>query len=172
MVGIDGAWVQKGGQLIQWALVVELVPKSETHFVYFVLLAAGTLLVIGLHLGTAWFERRRDIKSNLGQGNGKWGKSSRSAVSPEPILTRCWGGRGENQAEPLQTFLLVEDGKFGALPRVSRIVGDAMKQVPEENSIPIQQDQVRAWAKQHGVEIIREFCDAGRSGPPRAQPSS
>jgi DNA invertase Pin-like site-specific DNA recombinase len=34
----------------------------------------------------------------------------------------------------------------------------------QENSIPIQQDQVRAWAKQHGVEIIREFCDAGRSG--------
>ena len=30
----------------------------------------------------------------------------------------------------------------------------------QENSIPIQQDQVRAWAKQHGVEIIREFCDA------------
>lgn len=34
----------------------------------------------------------------------------------------------------------------------------------QENSIPIQQDQVRAWAKEHGVEIIREFCDAGRSG--------
>ena len=34
----------------------------------------------------------------------------------------------------------------------------------QENSIPIQQDQVRAWAQQHGVEIIREFCDAGRSG--------
>jgi hypothetical protein len=34
----------------------------------------------------------------------------------------------------------------------------------QENSIPIQQDQVRAWANQHGVEIIREFCDAGRSG--------
>lgn len=34
----------------------------------------------------------------------------------------------------------------------------------QENSIPIQQDQVRAWAKQHGVEIIHEFCDAGKSG--------
>ncbi|TWU39372.1 Recombinase [Novipirellula artificiosorum] len=34
----------------------------------------------------------------------------------------------------------------------------------QENSIPIQQDQVRAWAMEHGVEIIREFCDAGRSG--------
>ena len=34
----------------------------------------------------------------------------------------------------------------------------------QENSIPIQQDQVRSWAREHGVEIIREFCDAGRSG--------
>ena len=34
----------------------------------------------------------------------------------------------------------------------------------QDNSIPIQQDQVQAWAKEHGVEIIREFCDAGRSG--------
>ena len=33
----------------------------------------------------------------------------------------------------------------------------------QENSIPIQQDQVRAWAKEHGVEIIHEFCDARRS---------
>ena len=34
----------------------------------------------------------------------------------------------------------------------------------QENSIPIQQDQVRQWAREHGVEIIGEFCDAGRSG--------
>ncbi len=34
----------------------------------------------------------------------------------------------------------------------------------QENSIPIQRDQVREWAEQHGIEIIREFSDAGRSG--------
>jgi DNA invertase Pin-like site-specific DNA recombinase len=34
----------------------------------------------------------------------------------------------------------------------------------QENSIPIQQDQVREWAKNHGVEIIQEFADHGRSG--------
>ncbi|MCA9234228.1 MAG: recombinase family protein [Planctomycetales bacterium] len=34
----------------------------------------------------------------------------------------------------------------------------------QENSIPIQQDQVREWAKTHGVEIIHEFADHGRSG--------
>jgi hypothetical protein len=34
----------------------------------------------------------------------------------------------------------------------------------QENSIPIQQDQVREWAREHGLEIIREFADHGRSG--------
>jgi DNA invertase Pin-like site-specific DNA recombinase len=34
----------------------------------------------------------------------------------------------------------------------------------QENSIPIQQDQVREWAANNGVEIIQEFADAGRSG--------
>lgn len=35
----------------------------------------------------------------------------------------------------------------------------------QENSIPIQQDQVRQWAREHGVEIICEFCDAGKGMP-------
>ena len=34
----------------------------------------------------------------------------------------------------------------------------------QENSISIQQDQVRPWAESNGVEIIHEFVDAGRSG--------
>ncbi|HQI27882.1 MAG TPA: recombinase family protein [Sedimentisphaerales bacterium] len=34
----------------------------------------------------------------------------------------------------------------------------------QENSISIQQDQVRAWAESNGVEIIHEFVDPGRSG--------
>jgi hypothetical protein len=34
----------------------------------------------------------------------------------------------------------------------------------QENSIPIQQDQVREWARANGVEIIQEFADHGRSG--------
>ncbi len=34
----------------------------------------------------------------------------------------------------------------------------------QENSIPIQRDQVREWAEQNGVEIIREFADHGKSG--------
>ena len=34
----------------------------------------------------------------------------------------------------------------------------------QENSIPIQQEQVRQWAEQRGVEIIHEFKDAGKSG--------
>ena len=34
----------------------------------------------------------------------------------------------------------------------------------QENSIAIQQEQVRAWAQSNGVEIIHEFMDPGRSG--------
>ncbi len=34
----------------------------------------------------------------------------------------------------------------------------------QESLVPSQQDQVRAWAIEHSVEIIREFRDAGRSG--------
>lgn len=34
----------------------------------------------------------------------------------------------------------------------------------QENSIPLQQDQVRAWARSRGLEIIREFADHGKSG--------
>jgi len=34
----------------------------------------------------------------------------------------------------------------------------------QENSISIQQDQVRPWAESNGVEIIHEFLDPGKSG--------
>ena len=34
----------------------------------------------------------------------------------------------------------------------------------QENSIPIQREQVRQWAERHGVDVIHEFEDAGKSG--------
>ena len=34
----------------------------------------------------------------------------------------------------------------------------------QENSIPLQRDQVREWSNKHGVDIIKEFADAGKSG--------
>ena len=34
----------------------------------------------------------------------------------------------------------------------------------QENSIPTEREQVRQWAEKHGVEIIEEFEDAGKSG--------
>ncbi len=34
----------------------------------------------------------------------------------------------------------------------------------QENSIPIQRDQVREWADKNGVEVVQEFADAGKSG--------
>ena len=38
-------------------------------------------------------------------------------------------------------------------------------QVGHEYAISSQQDQVRHWAKERGIEIIHEFCDIGSSGP-------
>ncbi len=34
----------------------------------------------------------------------------------------------------------------------------------QENSISLQQEQVRSWASEHGIEIIKEFADHGKSG--------
>lgn len=34
----------------------------------------------------------------------------------------------------------------------------------QENSVAIQQELVQKWAKEHGVEIIQEFADHGKSG--------
>jgi len=34
----------------------------------------------------------------------------------------------------------------------------------QENSVAIQQEQVRQWARENGVEIIQEFADRGKSG--------
>ena len=38
-------------------------------------------------------------------------------------------------------------------------------QVGHEYAILSQQDQVRCWARERGIEIIHEFCDIGPSGP-------
>ena len=38
-------------------------------------------------------------------------------------------------------------------------------QVGHEYAISRQQDQVRRWAEEHGIEIIHEFCDIGPSSP-------
>ncbi len=34
----------------------------------------------------------------------------------------------------------------------------------QENSVPIQQEQVQQWASENGIEIIHEFADRGKSG--------
>jgi DNA invertase Pin-like site-specific DNA recombinase len=34
----------------------------------------------------------------------------------------------------------------------------------QENSIPIQREQVRKWAEAHGMNIVNEFADHGKSG--------
>ena len=56
-------------------------------------------------------------------------------------------------------------GGHDAVPRVRAVAYYRHSaQDRQENSIPIQRDQVREWAEKNGVEIIHEFADAGKSG--------
>ena len=53
----------------------------------------------------------------------------------------------------------------GAVPRLRAVAYYRHSaQDRQENSIPIQQEQVREWAQKNGVEIIQEFADVGKSG--------
>ncbi len=53
----------------------------------------------------------------------------------------------------------------GAMPKLRAVAYYRHSaQDRQENSIPIQRDQVREWADKNGVEIIQEFSDAGKSG--------
>ena len=60
----------------------------------------------------------------------------------------------------------VDSASAGGLPAMARGIAyyRHSAQDRQENSIPIQQDQVREWARANGVEIIQEFADHGRSG--------
>lgn len=59
----------------------------------------------------------------------------------------------------------VEQGNGGGPPKVRAVAYYRHSaQDRQENSIPIQRDQVREWAEKHGVAIIHEFADAGKSG--------
>lgn len=61
-----------------------------------------------------------------------------------------------------------EIGTGDAVPAVPKVRAVAYyrhsAQDRQENSIPIQQEQVREWADKNGVDVIHEFADAGRSG--------
>jgi DNA invertase Pin-like site-specific DNA recombinase len=60
---------------------------------------------------------------------------------------------------------IASDEQNLALPRVRAVAYYRHSaQDRQENSIPLQQEQVREWAEKNGVEIIKEFSDAGRSG--------
>ena len=58
-----------------------------------------------------------------------------------------------------------DQGKGDGPPKVRAVAYDRHSaQDRQENSIPIQRDQVREWAEQHGVEIIKECSDHDKSG--------
>jgi DNA invertase Pin-like site-specific DNA recombinase len=59
--------------------------------------------------------------------------------------------------------IATEDPTAAARPRAVAYYRHSA-QDRQENSIPIQRDQVREWADNNGVDIIHEFADAGKSG--------
>lgn len=56
-------------------------------------------------------------------------------------------------------FNTSEAGKYRAVAYYRHSAQDR-----QENSVEIQQDQVRQFAQEHDIEIIREFADRGKSG--------
>lgn len=66
-------------------------------------------------------------------------------------MTQWWESDAPQAAATLPQFRAVAYYRHSAQDR-------------QENSIPIQRDQVREWAQKNGVEIIHEFADAGKSG--------
>lgn len=62
-----------------------------------------------------------------------------------------WAGSEPSAPAPASRFRAVAYYRHSAQDR-------------QENSVAIQQDQVRQWARENGVEIIHEFADRGKSG--------
>jgi len=69
-----------------------------------------------------------------------------------PGNQRPWWARDERPSEPV------------ALPFRAVAYYRHSAQDRQENSVAIQQEQVRQWAQANGVEIIHEFADRGKSG--------
>jgi DNA invertase Pin-like site-specific DNA recombinase len=63
-----------------------------------------------------------------------------------------WWAREDPRAEPAKP-------RFRAVAYYRHSAQDR-----QENSVAIQQEQVQQWARENGVEIIREFADRGKSG--------
>ena len=66
-------------------------------------------------------------------------------------MTHWWEMPTEDQADKPARSLAVAYYRHAAQDR-------------QENSIPIQREQVHKWAEKNGVEIIQEFAGPGRSG--------
>jgi hypothetical protein len=59
------------------------------------------------------------------------------------------------------------DGRQHAKPvRAGEVMAHCRNSVQDEqeNTIPVQREQVREWADKLGIEIIKEFADHGKTG--------
>ncbi len=98
-------------------------PKHLVQFLFPVVGSMATIFLIGAMVLAAYQKH---------PGTGQWEDQRivtlRGVVGTDPYAT-LWVS-GENQNESVRAYLLVEDGKLGALPRVSRLLGDGRNKVP------------------------------------------
>lgn len=129
-------------------------PKGYVRFLRPVVL---TLLLIGVvAAGTLAFFRRSP-------GTGQWA-DDKAVIMRGVAFTKPYAMLrvpGEKPGDPPRTYLLVEDGKFGALPRVSQIVTGRAEGVPVEVKGTVLHREDR-WmlALEEGDAGIRILTDA------------
>ncbi|MBN1360328.1 MAG: recombinase family protein [Sedimentisphaerales bacterium] len=65
----------------------------------------------------------------------------------------------------METWWTKKDASAEGQPRLRAVAYYRHSaEIGQENSVEIQQDNVRAFAGKHGIEIIQEFADRGKSG--------
>jgi DNA invertase Pin-like site-specific DNA recombinase len=83
---------------------------------------------------------------------GVWGSSETPPASPDSFSAR-----------PEDWWKQKTPNALAALPRAVAYYRHSAE-IGQENSVEIQQDNIRAFAQAHGIEMIHEFADRGKSG--------
>src|SRR5690606_8085461 len=88
--------------------------------------------------------------------------SSYAAMTNDSVSRKC---QVRMKDDRMEACWIQEDVSAKGLHRLKAVAYYRHSaEIGQENSVEIQQDNVRAFAQQHGIEIINEFADRGKSG--------
>ena len=88
--------------------------------------------------------------------------SSYAAMTNDSVSRKC---QVRMKDDRMEAWWIQEDVSAKGQPRLRAVAYYRHSaEIGQENSVEIQQDNVRAFAQQHGIEIINEFADRGKSG--------